>query len=1012
VAGFLLEERETSCHSFDFPQFLHAPFSNLFNPSDSMILDIKHLSVPKASKNLYDLTPDDVLLDQQTHESEVRSYPRRLPLAIAQAHGCLVQDTRGQVFVDCLACAGTLVLGYNHPEINEALKEHLDAGLPYQTLDLPTPAKIKYIKAVKSFLPPALGNDCVIQFCGPSGADCCEAAIKLAKQTTGRNTMVAFRGGYHGMTNGTMGMMGNLGTKSRRTGLMGDVHFMPYPYNLRCPFGLGGDEGARAGIRFLERMLHDDESGMMKPAAFMLEAVQGEGGVIPAPSFWLRELRRICDEHDILLIVDEIQAGVGKTGFNFAFEDSGIIPDIVCMSKGIGGGLPMAILAIRKKFDTWRPAEHTGTFRGNQLAMVSGAKAIEIIQRDNLVGNAREMGQYLRQGLESMQKRITGIAEVRGKGLMLGIELCDPHGAKNKFGEPLGCGPLALKVQRAALERGVIIERGGREGSVLRFLPPIIITREQVDFVLNAIEAAMVASGCLVRDQRDEWKKHFIHVGPNGCKEFVDAMNHTATAIKNVFEDVTAPYSGLNPHALETAINATDLDSKDGDLKNVISETAALIAKNSIFTQHPNCIAHLHVPPLLSSVVAEPIIGALNQSMDSWDQASAATYVEQYVLDWLCSKYELGPRADGIFTSGGTQSNQMGLMLARDWICDKLTGHSVQKDGLPEYFHRLRIICSGKAHFTVQKSASWMGLGEKSIITVKALPNGTIDVSQLDSTIEQAKSDGFIPFAIVGTVGTTDHGAIDDLDAIADSACKHGLWMHVDGAYGGSLIFSKSKYRLNGIDRADSISVDFHKLFFQTISCGSLLVREKDDFKYLLHHADYLNREHDTLPNLVDKSISTTKRFDALKVFMTMQTVGPKKLGQMIDHLIEQTRAVADMISQSEDFELLSEPNISTVLFRCVSSKVDNDELNRVLRLEALVRGVAVLGETIVDGKTALKFTILNPCLKLEDFKNLLSSISALANKLIVEVENGWHVVHHGSDDVHDTQANPNACVI
>ena len=159
------------------------------------------------------------------------------PIAIKQAYGALVEDMKGQIYLDCLAGAGTFALGYNHPEINQALKKQLDSGLPYQTLDIATESKTHFIKTVKSFLPSSLANDSVIQFCGPSGADAVEAAIKLAKQTTGRNGMFAFRGAYHGMTNGTMAMMGNLSTKSRRTGLMSDVHFMPFPYALRCPFG-------------------------------------------------------------------------------------------------------------------------------------------------------------------------------------------------------------------------------------------------------------------------------------------------------------------------------------------------------------------------------------------------------------------------------------------------------------------------------------------------------------------------------------------------------------------------------------------------------------------------------------------------------------------------------------------------------------------------------------------------------------------------------------------------------
>ncbi|MEO0889597.1 MAG: aminotransferase class III-fold pyridoxal phosphate-dependent enzyme, partial [Pseudomonadota bacterium] len=599
-----------------------------------------------------------------------------------------------------------------------------------------------------------------------------------------------------------------------------------------------------------------------------------------------------------------------------------------------------SLLVINKQHDTWKPGEHTGTFRGNQLAMVSGAKALEIIQRDNLVEHANVAGQYLRFGLESIQKRVNCIADVRGKGLMLGVEIKNPNGELNKFGEPLSDGQLTLDIQRAALERGLMVEKGGRDGSVIRFLPPLIISFEQIDFALRVLEDAIIAAGGnhVEADPQEEWKKHFIHTGELGSAEFASVMNHTTAAMKSVFEQVNAPYSGMNPKLLETAINAIDLDNKNAPLKSVIDEAAELVAKNAIFTQHPDCIAHLHTPPLMPAVAAEAMIAALNQSMDSWDQASSATYVEQKVINWLCDKYELGEKADGIFTSGGTQSNQMGLMLARDWVADKLSNHSIQKLGLPEYADKLRIVCSKKSHFTVQKSASWMGLGEKAVMTVDANADGTMDVTQLDQVLTQAKAEGLIPFAIVGTAGTTDHGAIDDLDFIADMAAKHEMWMHVDGAYGGALILSSHKSRLKGVERAHSISVDFHKLFYQTISCGALLVNDKSNFKFLLHHADYLNREHDELPNLVDKSIATTKRFDALKVFMTMQNVGPKALGDMYDHLLAQTQQVADMVRAHEEFELLAEPALSTVLFRATNVRTNNastdlDELNKALRL-------------------------------------------------------------------------------
>ncbi|MGF1909814.1 pyridoxal phosphate-dependent class III aminotransferase [Vibrio kasasachensis] len=934
----------------------------------------------------YDLALDQLLIEQEQSESQVRSYPRRLPIAIKKAYGALVEDTRGQMFLDCLAGAGTLVLGYNHPEINQALKDQLDSGLPYQTLDITTEAKNNFIKRVKRFLPSELADNAVIQFCGPSGADAVEAAIKLAKQTTGRNTMFAFRGAYHGMTNGTMGMMGNLNTKARRTGLMSDVHFMPFPYDLRCPFGLGGEEGAKASIRYIERLLEDDEAGIMKPAAMIVEPIQGEGGVISAPAFWLKELRRICDDHGILLIFDEIQCGVGKTGDHFAYQESGIQPDILCLSKAIGGGLPMSLLVINKRYDTWLPGEHTGTFRGNQLAMISGEKALEIIERDGLVEHANVAGQYFRHGLEAIQKRVDCIADIRGKGLMIGIEISQPGGALNKFGEPVADGGLTLRIQRAALERGLMVEKGGREGAVIRLLPPLIISYEQIDFALRVIEEAILVAGGnpVEAKQQDDWREHFIHTGSQGSDCFAKAMNHTTSAMKQVFEQIDAPYSGVEPTLLQNAINAVDLDNQQNSLTQVISDTAELVAKNSIIVQHPNCIAHLHTPPLMPSVVAEAMIAALNQSMDSWDQGSAATYVEQKVVDWVCGKYQLGTDSDGIFTSGGTQSNLMGLLLARDWIADNRAAHSIQKDGLPDFSDKLRILCSNKSHFTVQKSASLLGLGEKSVISVECNGNGTLKIEALSDEIEALKAQGLIPFTIVGTAGTTDHGAIDDLAAIAQIAKQHQLWFHVDAAYGGALILSQHRQRLCGIELADSLSVDFHKLFFQTISCGALLIKDKANFKYLLHHADYLNREHDQLPNLVDKSIATTKRFDALKVFMTMQSVGPHALGEMYDHLIEQTQQVAELVRQHDGFELLADPSLTTVLFRAVNQTVsDLDAFNQALRLEALTRGIAVLGETIVEGKSALKFTILNPCLKMSDFESLLNEVNSLAAELV-----------------------------
>ncbi|WP_037028580.1 pyridoxal phosphate-dependent decarboxylase family protein [Psychromonas aquimarina] len=484
------------------------------------------------------------------------------------------------------------------------------------------------------------------------------------------------------------------------------------------------------------------------------------------------------------------------------------------------------------------------------------------------------------------------------------------------------------------------------------------------------------------------WSAHFIQTGAGNNQSFEQAGSLTLENIKTLFADCDKPYSGLAPSALKEAIYSSDLSQVE-PLEKVIKLTNSLIAKNSIMVQHPHCIAHLHTPPLISSVMAEFYIAALNQSMDSWDQASSATFLEQFIVDWLVQTYSLGSDADGVFTSGGTQSNLMGLLLARDWFANTHSQHNIQQDGLPEYGHKMRIICSDKSHFTVQKSASLMGLGERAVVCVKTNQQGQMDIDELQLTIEALSAQDLLPIAVVATAGTTDHGAIDDLHSIVTLCRQYGLWSHIDGAYGGALMLSqKHKSRLKGIESADSVSVDFHKLFYQTISCGALLVKDKSNFNSLLYHADYLNREGDELPNLVDKSIATTKRFDALKMFMTLKSVGAQTLGEMYDKLIELTAQVADSVKNNDHFELCCEPLLSTVLFRLSSqyqgslSTAEFNQLHQTLRLQLLTSGDAVIAETKVDGRLYLKFTLLNPCLTLSDFDSLFAKIESQAKLL------------------------------
>lgn len=420
------------------------------------------------------------LLRQNTMESNVRSYPRKLPLAIAKAKGAWVTDVEGNEYLDFLAGAGTLALGHNHPKVIDVIKEVLDSGLPLHTLDLTTPLKDKFSEKLLSFF----GDGYVLQFTGPTGADANEAAIKLAKTHTGRANVIAFSGGYHGMTHGALALTGNLSAKNKVQNLMAGVQFMPYPHEYRCPFGIGGEAGAKAVTHYFEAFLDDVESGVVKPAAVILEAVQGEGGVVPAPIDFLKKVREVTQRHGILLIVDEVQAGFCRTGKMFAYEHANIEPDIVVMSKAVGGSLPLAVLAIKKEFDAWQPAGHTGTFRGNQLAMATGLAALNVMQEENLAKNAQERGEYLSQQLQQLAKTYPCIGNVRGRGLMIGIEIVDTsQPAKN--GVYPEDGELAAAIQKACFANKLLLERGGRGGNVVRVLCPINISQEECQLMIE-----------------------------------------------------------------------------------------------------------------------------------------------------------------------------------------------------------------------------------------------------------------------------------------------------------------------------------------------------------------------------------------------------------------------------------------------------------------------------------------------------------------------------------------------
>jgi diaminobutyrate-2-oxoglutarate transaminase len=426
-------------------------------------------------------------LDRQSQfESNARSYPRRLPLAIREARGIWITDVDGRRFLDCLSNAGTLALGHNHPVVVEAIKRQLDAGLPMQTLDLTTPVKDQFVEELFSTLPAEFAANARIQFCSPSGADAVEAALKLVKTATGRRAIIAFNGAFHGQTHGALALMGNRGPKSEVNGLMPDVHFLPYPYPFRCPLT------SEQCLEHAGYLLSDPENGLPPVAGMILEPVQGEGGAIPAPDEWLRGLRNLASRHDIPLILDEVQTGWGRTGRLYAFEHSGVTPDVLVLSKAIGGGLPLAVVVFREELNAWNPGAHTGTFRGNQLAMAAGLATLRFLIENDIPDYAEAIGELFRAGLRELQDRHPFIGEVRGRGLMLGVEIIDPE-ETDATGRPRGAGDLARKIQSECFSRGLILEVGGRHGAVLRLLPPLIITPEQTDQV-----CCILADACAV----------------------------------------------------------------------------------------------------------------------------------------------------------------------------------------------------------------------------------------------------------------------------------------------------------------------------------------------------------------------------------------------------------------------------------------------------------------------------------------------------------------------------------
>jgi diaminobutyrate-2-oxoglutarate transaminase len=415
---------------------------------------------------------------QKEIESSAVLYPTETPIAFREGRGATLEDVDGNRYLDFFAGIATLNVGHSNPYVTEAVNEQTETLT--HSLDFPTEARLDLIEKLDEIAPGGLQGDNRVLFGGPTGSDAVEATIKLAKQYTGNDGMIAFYGSFHGETAGAFSLTSDTKYKEPYTPLLAEVEHAPYPYPFRQD--CAPDEAVENALEEVKTLLGDRYGAMPNPAGVWVEPIQGESGTVVPPAGFLSGLRDLCDDHGVPLIIDEVQAGMGRTGEWWASEHYDVTPDAMPMAKAFGSGLPLSGTMYREEFDTWGPGGHTGTFRGYNPAMRASLRAIKYIQEHDLLDHATELGSYITGRLERIHSPL--VADVRGKGLFIGAELVDETGTPN--------GDVLSAVRKHCRENGVLVWGGGRNDNVLRLLPPLVMTHEQavigLDIVAEAIE--------------------------------------------------------------------------------------------------------------------------------------------------------------------------------------------------------------------------------------------------------------------------------------------------------------------------------------------------------------------------------------------------------------------------------------------------------------------------------------------------------------------------------------------
>ncbi len=445
-----------------------------------------HLSEKSRKVSMSIPGPNSIrLLELQNEiEGSVVSYPRNMPIAIKRAKGAVIEDVDGNYFLDFFAGCGVLNVGHNNEEVLEFVRKQQNELI--HALDFPTENKMTLIQNILNHLPENLRNKFKVSFGGPTGSDAVEAAIKLAKIKTKRDGIIAFSGGYHGMSSGALAVTSDTGFRNRLTSLIPNVHFVPFSYCYRCPFNEKSESCTMNCVDYFKNILENSHSGISKPAAIIIEPIQGEGGNIVPKKGYLKELVRIAQENDVLVIFDEIQSGFFRTGEFLACMSSQIFPDIITFSKGFGGvGFPISGLIYKKEVEAWGPAAHIGTFRGNQVSIAAANGAFEFVRKYKVNEHAKEIGAYLKQELQRLFLNSPFIGEVRGEGLMIGIEFVKDTESREPFPE------LVKEFRALCFQNGLLFEVGGHYNNVVRLVPPLTITENIVNEAINIMKMSI-----------------------------------------------------------------------------------------------------------------------------------------------------------------------------------------------------------------------------------------------------------------------------------------------------------------------------------------------------------------------------------------------------------------------------------------------------------------------------------------------------------------------------------------